>query len=428
VRRGLVFGIFETQLLRTYLSSDDGKLVSRLLEKWEILFVTNRDVFPHLSKLLLDLNLSAKIEVIDAKKIPLIPRVARFILRWLEPSSGTLFAIESGKANRTFGPFGYSLRLLLYRMGSGFHWLKPIFKTIFTFSFSLRSLSDFGFLKKYSASFITSLTDDEFDLILAVASKKHGLGTVATVRSWDNTTTKGVIPFEPDFFISHSPFMTRTLIDNQAIGASKIIEICCPAYQSAYRPKTQRLSTRDPKLVGYACMGASIKPDESSFLHWFSDLSQELNFELIIIEHPKYRIENPIPSYNLTVLDYPTSTLAALYETLSRFDVVVGGGTTLLLDSLFSGVNVVAVGFELQTQPFWSSAMRWHDTLQHTQSFFSESGIPIARSKEELIAELSKYLSSSVNTNKSDNFNFKLFTGDFTKDFSNELASILERL
>jgi len=422
----LAIGIFETQLLRTYILSDKGDMVRQLQNNWHVVFFTNSATRDSLVFALKAIKIDAKVVVAAEESSSKIRGFFRFLLRWSEPSLGTIHMLNIEKFQNRIGPWGFVFRYLLHRIIRNFDLLKKVNRWFYFKTVPKDTLINYSDLNDVSIAFITSLTDLDYDVPFAISCKHYRVATIATVRSWDNLVTKGVLCFEPDFFIAHTDFMNKCAVENHAIRRDRVHTFCCPAYQENFRPRKKALDYRELK-VGFACMGPQLNPDEINLINWLTEYCLENRIDFQVIQHPKFQHYLPNLFENTKTLAYELSTLRELYDFLSNYRLIIGGGTTLLVDACFAKVPVIALGFEIEEQEFWNSALRWFDFAPHSEKFFRESGVQIAKSLQELRSAIELHFGPSPIEPVGDCV-LKDFTGDFTINFNLRILKLVSDL
>lgn len=426
---GITF--FEEQLLRVFLLSDNFQLFRSLLARNNLLIFTRPDLKEKMESIL-KLNGFESISVLSFKdtKETVFPRLLSFILRWIDPSTGTVRILHRERECLRITLFGLILRKMIHIIFSNIPKLKIGIRFLYILatrkSYLKNSFSETP--PKLDLLFITSLTNIESDLQIGTFYKKKNTPVIATVRSWDNLVTKGILRFAPDIFLSHSRYMSEIAIKNHELRSTSVRTLVTPCYQKRFKPV--RLKLEEKKLeISYGCIGPFLNPDELNFIKVLCNISRKTNVQLTIIQHPKF--SHNFEGINLEKaevksFDYLNSTLTNYYTFLASQSFVIASGTTLALDALFVGTPVLGLEFEIETQDFWSSHLRSYDVVPHTKKLFEKYQIP--RLKNEL--ELIQYVSGKklINLDQYFNFDLEFITGDEKKIFIDELASAMRYL
>jgi len=422
---------FEEQLLRVFLLSDNFQLLRNLLTRNDVLIFTRPDLKERIESLL-KLNGFESISVLVFKDTneTVMTRLLSFILRWIDPSTGTLRVLYREREYLRITSFGLMFRKMIYIVFSNIPKLKISIRYLYIVATRSSYLKK-SFSKtppKLDLLFITSLTNIESDLQIGIFYKKKNTPVIATVRSWDNLVTKGILRLSPDIFLSHSKYMSEIAIQNHELQPTSIRTLITPCYQNRYKPA--RLLLDEKKLeISYGCIGPFLNPDELNFIKELCDISRKTNVQLTIIQHPKFfhDFKNvDLEKIEVKTFDYLNSTLTSYYTFLATQNFVIASGTTLALDALFVGTPVLGLEFEIQTQDFWSSHLRSYDVVPHTMKLFENYQIPRLRNKVELI----EYLSGKklIDLDQYFNFDLEFITGDEHKIFIDELINAISYL
>jgi len=275
--------------------------------------------------------------------------------------------------------------------------------------------------------FITSLTN-RYDLQIALFAKVMHFHILGTVRSWDNLTSHGNLLVLPDIFYSHSQFMTDTLIKFHNFDPGKIVTITAPNYRETYRPLKIRNRSHPPVKIGFGCMGSVVNPDDKNFMIDFNNIAKQYSDkEFYIIQHPifPHNIDFDLSS-NLKVFrfDYEKFNLTQYYKELSQLDLLVAGGSSILLDAEFMKIPIGYIAFEIIPQNYWVSALRYEDYVYHFHKFIKLTGVRTIRSRNDLINIINDgdsnqdFLNSSLSS---------YFLGNIEIDLSDKLFYLLHK-
>ena len=423
--------LFEEQLLRVFLLSDNFQLLRILLTRYDILIFTRPNLKEKIETIL-KLNGFESILVLSFKDTneTVLTRLLSFLLRWIDPSTGTLRVLYREREYLRITFFGLILRKMIYVVFSNVPKLKIIVRYLYILatrkSYLVKSFPETP--PELDLLFITSLTNIESDLQIGIFYKKRNTPVIATVRSWDNLVTKGILRFSPDIFLSHSLYMSEIAIKNHEIQPTSMRTLVTPCYQNRFKPARSKLEEKKLQ-ISYGCIGPFLNPDELNFIKELCSISRKCNIQLTIIQHPKFfhDFKNvDLEKIEVKTFDYLNSTLTSYYNFLATQSFVIASGTTLALDALFSGTPVLGLEFEMQTQNFWSSHLRSYDVVPHTRQLFENYQIPRLQNKEELIEYLTG--KKSIDLDEYFNFDLEFITGDKHKIFIDEFASAVRNL
>jgi hypothetical protein len=120
--------------------------------------------------------------------------------------------------------------------------------------------------------------------------------------------------------------------------------------------------------------------------------------------------------------DYNKSGLESFYRNLSTFDLIIGGGTSLLLDAAILEIPVIFIGFEYQKHSYWTSALRYMDYVYHFKKFIEKTDIFICRSHSELVQVIR---SGDFSQYRNNSRSISYFTGNTNLDLNAKLTELI---
>jgi len=399
--------LFEPQLVRSYLLSDKGDLFKILLNHYAINIITSSKLKLHIDRAITIFNLDSDISVTIFENFQenFLTKVLNSIFRFGNKSTATIQLIE---LRRSLGDSVLRtwLRYLIYFTLGYSTRLKTILRLLFYLSIRKKTLkklfSKEMFLRKGSKLFITSLTPLRGeDVPIGLYFKKCNIPTVASVRSWDNLVVNGLLPYLPNTFLCHSQYMYQGAVRKQGIKAKSIAMSVTPSYQSEFIPNFDQSEDKEINF-SYMCQGLVMNPDDENFVKWLVSAWEKMptNFHLYIVQHPAFMMHDLqiklLPNIKLVVFHFNETTLGDYYSHLNKMNLVFGGGTTGILDAAFLNIPVVAIGFEIQFQNYWESALRYLDYFSHSADFFKDTNITIAANKNDLVNIILNYDKISV--------------------------------
>jgi hypothetical protein len=269
------------------------------------------------------------------------------------------------------------------------------------------------------------------DIFFLVGARKLHISTVATTRSWDNLTSHGALMIEPDVFISHSWFMNEQIKKYQKLSNRCTLMNCKVPW---YDPQSTNFTSIDISIPNskrvnylYACTGASIFPNELDFIARLESKLCEFGLSLTVLQHPKsiHKVTSTSSHLNFKVFQYIDenleSTLQDYYSFLNSFDVIIGSGSTALLDALY--LNKFIVGYFPSNGNYWSSIYRYVDYMYHYKTFIKKIDVPCFTDEETLLNYLANENIFNEKFNRRSDFflgnNFfqPLNLGQFFEDF-----------
>ncbi len=432
-RKRLYFTLFEGQLTRSYLSSDDGNLMKAICKKFDVVIITNRQLYDlirlEIKRCRLDQFIT--IQIVPMYEDSWLTRVTGSFLRWSDSSPTTTLKIHWNLGDTAFPKIFLLLRILLNLLFSKSKSVAQFMRKLYIKSFRLstiRTVLNLLEVETQDLLFISSLTNYWEDCVIGASFRSNGNKIIATVRSWDNLVSHGRLRLVPDIFISHSSFMRNCAENIQFFSPEKIVDGVTPTYQSIFLP-VQRSKASPVRHIIYASMGLTTNPDDLNFCLLLIQLSQTLTNEvyLTILEHPKFPLGIDLTSlpHNVEIMSFPyeSSNIRDYYQMLLDSDLIICGGTTAALDGCFVGAKVALIAFEVEAQSYWQSALRYFDTRLHTKTFFELSSLPVISNEKELMI----FLQTEIPIERCNEAAVEYFTGDKTKLFANVLIDTIEK-
>lgn len=422
----VAISFYETQLIRSQLTNDNCQILNQLGNQNRLVIFTNSVNRDLISQLLTQYKIT-NCDIIEFQppRFNAICRFVIFLLRWSEPSKGTYRLayreFTEGRTSRS----GLAIRLSLWRALSGFAVYKRILRKFLIYAHALSSKnSGFENLPKVDLLILTSITNLDDEIPLGLWFKNRKCVVVGSVRSWDNLVTKGGVSLEPDIFLANSEFIRECAVRNQSFCHESIEVVPSSYYQQHLKPAR---STMQLPNIAYACLGPSLNPDEVNFINLLDRLSFKLDIQLTIVQHPQFphKIEQgAFKHLNFVSIKYSEASLQDFYNQISKFSLVIGGGTSFLLDAAFLGIPVYAINFEVEPQKYWKSALRAFDVLPHTKSFFEKCKVPIINNERELMG-LFKDATSGLVGREIRKENLEYFVGSSHKKFAEMVCKVL---
>lgn len=389
--------LFEDQLIRNYFSGGQDSLICRIVQKRRVTFFTSRENQNLVNKLVKDLGIAhATVCEFDATKGGLFYKILSFLLRWSIRSGTVYVSIQRDKS------FRFIARRVVYIFTKFFPYDKNLIRYLFLHSLSRRKLAKAFHLNasdlfSIESIFVTSLTNLYQDIPVAMYFRRCGRRVVGTVRSWDNLTSHGALHFVPDEFLSHSPWISHAALEFQKISPDLLRSWVSPSHENRFLSDgINRAKTGSKKRIRvlYASMGLETNPDDQNMINWICRAWTDLpkNFELTILQHPKFILwpEKLNERISNIRFDYSTSDLRDYYNFLLSHDLVIGGGTSVILDSTFAKIPIVLTKFEIVSQDYWKSHLRYFDHLDHTKTLFNMGNYVIVESQSQLLATILK--------------------------------------
>lgn len=249
-------------------------------------------------------------------------------------------------------------------------------------------------------------------------AKKRNIPTIGMVKSFDNLTGKGFIPYKTDYAIVWNDILKEELISIYKYDESKIIITGVPQFDSYKKSpiiskdkffKKYNLK-KNKKTILFATNSQFISPDDVKYVEFLASKLIELNAQMIVRIHPTDHIgrykgiqyknvcfQNPGAEDG----DGSNERVAArefledLSDTLYFSDVTINTASTMSLDAIVHDKPVINIAFDIVKKPYFKSVERYYE-FDHYQPIIESNATSIAKNKVELYEYLETYLNNSV--------------------------------
>jgi hypothetical protein len=382
--------ISRTQIFRNFIASDNCQMILDLSNEYKINILSPS----YLQNFIKQKITTSQVKVLDIDyySIPEIEKFSRVqvfllsVLKFITKTRANSYLIHQQKNKKNSIKY---FKLFCANFLAYLPYIKKITRGAYYLSviYSKKIKLKFTSLPNCDLLFLTSLTDMQTETLVGMYYSRLKTKTIGTPRSWDNITSHGCFPWVPDKILSHSDYMTSSLIEIQGIPAKRISLAVAPNYQGAFSPAIVQIDNR--VRIGLACMGFTTNPDDLNLLKWFcTELAVRFkDKDFYIYQHPKFlhKIQFDLPSnVFLRVFPYESTTLQNYYYEISKLDILFAGGTSVLLDAAFCNVSTAFINFDCVQQDYWHSALRYADSLPHTADFLEFNQIDFMNSKLEI--------------------------------------------
>jgi hypothetical protein len=426
----LGLSLFEEQIVRSLLLSDDFNFLKQLASQHSVIIFTNYEIGHFLDTKIDELHIdNVKVTKINPIKESFVVRVVSFCLKWSDSSSATMKNLHREKISKRIGIFGYWLRKFFFSCFSNSISFKKILRQLLFLAYNLDDVKNSSLLPlpHIEIFLVTALTNSESDLPLSIYFKKQAIPVIATLRSWDNLVTKGTLRFQPDVLLSHSSYMTDLATRVHGIDPTSIIQSVTPSYQKQFLPD-QSITKEKHLKITYGCIGPILNPDEINFISWLASVSTKVEATITIVQHPKFSHNlNEIDTGRLVfkTFDYLSTTLHDYYDFIAQQNLVIASGTSFALDTMFARTQLVGLAFEIIKQEYWLSHLRSYDILPHSKFLFDEFSIKKVHSKLELIEIING--NGLWQNNLSDEDSLQALTGDSNIKLDEQILNIINQ-
>ena len=418
----IAISISEEQILRNYFLSDNW---NSLPYSNKYLFICTDETFEIISRLSRENRLPFQHEIININSSSSISKFSKILIGFLRnfsKSPSTYKRIyedrEKGAIKLTMFVSRLTCHKLAFIVPSLIHLIRKLLRRSSEQSFYTEYLID----RKIDCVVSLCITNTN-DIFFLLSAKSLGIYTIATTRSWDNLTSHGALMVEPDIFISHSLFMNKQIQDFQKLSQKCIlINSKVPWYNTKYSESIyskEDIENIKNKNILYACTGAGLFPNELDYIVSLEEKLRNYGFNLTILQHPKSIHEISNKSSHLIIKVFPyvdsnlNSTLTEYYKFLNSFNIIIGSGSTTLLDALF--LNKLILGYFPNNDKYWSSISRYVDHMYHYKVFLSKLNISYFEEEDELLLFLN---SLDINNSKLDQDASYFLGSNFYQEFN----------
>lgn len=261
---------------------------------------------------------------------------------------------------------------------------------------------------------------NELDVRLLEEAKCRNIKTIGMIRSWDNLSTKGAIRSVPDILIVNNEIIKNEAINWNFIDEKKIKVIGIPHHDRYQKKPTisreeflKNLGFADTtrKIILFAPIGNRyIRRNtlDQMTLETLAALDANLlvrlppgdKVDLKEIKNAKAQIIFDKTGVNFEGEDTKSNEVGerddiSLWRSVHCADVIVTGQSTIALDAAVCGKGSVIVDFDAAPRSYWDSIRRYYD-YEYYQNIVRTGGVTLAKSSEELVAAVQKYLADSA--------------------------------
>ncbi len=321
----------------------------------------------------------------------------------------------------------YFKRFLTFTLG-GFDWYKTILRSLI-----LKTPHDQNVLKifnelKPDILISTSLTNFEFDVLIAKSARKLGIPIIGMVRSWDNLSSHGLLRVVPDILLLQNEFLKEMAHKYQGkeLRRVPIIIFGLPHYDKYFNADNFLKDKKEffemfglnpnKKTILYCGMGELLFKREADLIDIFEDLVNEKklssDLQIIYSAHPKFLssleklkdkkhiLAAPKISYKsegANSWELQLENNLRLIKLIKYVDVLVMGASSMAIDAATLDKPVICVGFDgnSKSMNYWESVARFYDTYTHFEELLKAGGLVISWSKDELAEHVNRYLKNS---------------------------------
>ncbi|OGZ57359.1 MAG: hypothetical protein A3B96_01285 [Candidatus Spechtbacteria bacterium RIFCSPHIGHO2_02_FULL_43_15b] len=275
--------------------------------------------------------------------------------------------------------------------------------------------------KKYNPClvFSTNILSYE-DSNLLIEAKKGNIVTVGADKSWDTTSTKGLMRVFPDYLIVANEFSKNDRARLHNYPLERIFISGMPQYDSYFRgegivSKEDFFSSLklDPnkKLIFYCAIGDWLFQNEHQIVDIIDKQisRKEINFtsQILARPHPKYGgIDDKLKNTENVIMDraatYTDSAVESwefeqkdvnhLINCIYHCDVLVTTASTMTIEACIFDKPVINIAFDGYEQKPKSLSVSRYYGQRHYLPVTNSGGVKIVENEKDLASSINKYL------------------------------------
>ena len=282
-------------------------------------------------------------------------------------------------------------------------------------------------------------------------AKKRNIPTIGMVKSFDNLTGKGFLPYKTDYAIVWNDILKDELISIYKYDESNISVTGVPQFD-IYKesPKISKDKffkkynlKKNMKVILFATNSQLITPDDFLYVEFLASKLIELNAQMIVRIAPTDHIERyKGVQYKNVCFQIPGAEdgdgsnervaakefLEDLSDTLYYSDVTINTMSTMSLDAIAHDKPVINIAFDMVNRPYFKSVERFYEFV-HYQPIIDSNATSIAKNKIELYEYLETYLNNSDHLKvERQNLRNQMLAGQKGDASKNVAETILQRL
>lgn len=289
----------------------------------------------------------------------------------------------------------------------------------FDYQFSPKNIFN-EYIRKYNPELIFA-TDifSEYDPLFLREAKARGIKTIGMVRSWDNTTTKGILRIIPDEVLVNSPTGKRELIKMHDLKEKHVKVVGLPQFDDwLFGPTMSREeffkkigADYRKRLILFSPAGNILSDTDWQICQILKDaisageLSDDIQF--LIRNHPSHPADlSKFEKNDHFIYEMPGTRFGSGYRnaelspdenshlcnSVYYSDVVIYIATSLGLDAAVFDKPQIIVSFDgWETKPYLKSVKRYHNE-DNLRNLIVLGGTKVVESRQDLITWINKYL------------------------------------
>lgn len=258
------------------------------------------------------------------------------------------------------------------------------------------------------------------ELQLLKEAKKKRIKTLGMIKSWDSLTSKTFVVVMPDYLIVHNLQVKKEAQKLGDVPENRIFISGVPQWD-IYLNKESLLKKEEffkkigadvrKKLILYCGVGKVFNPQEPQVLEIINNLIREgrikYPIQVLLRLHPKYESgEEKLRDCQNFIIDKPGKKITEslrdwefekedilhLANSLYHCDLMISTASTTTIEGAIFDRPIINIGLDgFSQKDYFNSIIRFYDT-EHYKNIVKTGGVRIAKSKEQLIDFINKYL------------------------------------
>lgn len=283
-----------------------------------------------------------------------------------------------------------------------------------------------------------------------MVAKNNNIPTIGMVKSFDNLTGKGFLPFKTDNAILWNEIMKKEIIDIYQYKERHTFVSGVPQFDIyTKKPEVSKLDflrkynlDEDKKIILFATNHQAISPDDQKTINFIAGNLTSLNAQLLVRLHPmdhKNRYQNlecEDVHYQIPGISEGEGSnervahqefLDEIRDTLYFSDLTINTASTMSLDASALDKPIINIAFDWEKKPYYHSVARYYEFL-HYKPILDSKGTSLVSSSSELLRTIEDYLNKpEIKRNERKILVDKMLAGN-PGDSSKSISSILINL
>lgn len=356
--------------------------------------------------------------IVEAHAFPEMSRADRF---WYEVivnlvDTSTMRTIKRSEFTDTKKVLDYTAFLVLSKLGR-LPFIPPLIRALYGFCMRKNEKRYADLFEKYSPDLVIA-TDVQsiHDIRLLAAAKARKIKTLGMVRSWDNLTSKGILPVLPNWLIVHNEEIKYEAIRISRVPEKNIFVINGIPHYDHYQTEKRTPREEFLKKIGLDPNKKTIfyAPPADHFLgdndtsSYILELLMQIDANILVrlpiwgsvgLGKVKIRenvfLDNPrTPFKNLGINNMELSREKDFHlaDCLAASDVVFSGPSSLAIDAAFFGKPIIMIGFDNPNKTIKTrKSVKTFLAYNHLRSLVEAGGVRVVGDPKELQEAVREY-------------------------------------